>query len=153
MASQPNHRRYHLPPITLLQLIVELGLLVVIPLIETQHLQNWSPDLRIPGDEFSYLVNSGAIASAVFQKTDAIPLWNPFIGSGEPLLESPFSFVLNPFMSWPILWSGPVVGSKIAVIIHIMLMALGGWTLGRVLRLGSPGRARLGRLLAGCGCT
>jgi hypothetical protein len=84
-----------------LQHAVEIGIVLIILLLLTTSLQDWSPDMRIAGPEFSYLINSGAIAARVYELSGAIPLWNPFMARGEPLLESPFSFVLNPIMTLP----------------------------------------------------
>ena len=130
---------------------LEMGLLLLAVISFTPELRNFSSEMHIGGAEFSYLINSGVIASEVFQRTGTIPLWNPFMGWGEPLLENPFSFVLNPFMTLPIFAFGAVQGTKVAVFLHILLMAIGGWLLGYVLNLKAPGRLLLGLLLAGSG--
>lgn len=130
---------------------VELLIIALITLAAMAHLIDFSPDWRMPGNELSYLLNSGGVASAVFARTGAIPLWNPFIGLGEPLIESPFSFVLNPFMFLPILLGGVINGTKVAVILHALMMGLGGWTLAYSLRMRSAGRLLLGLTLAGSG--
>jgi hypothetical protein len=134
-----------------LQIALELSVILIALFIFTTPLQNLSADTRIQGVEFSYLINSGAIAHEIFQDTGAIPLWNPFIGRGEPLIENPFSYVLNPLMSIPVIGLGPAQGAKIAVLMHIGLMALGGWTLADSLRMGAAGRLLLALLLAGNG--
>jgi hypothetical protein len=110
-----------------------------------------SPLITIAGHEYAYVVNSGEILSLIFQKTGAIPLWNPFVGHGEPMLESLFSFVFNPFMFLPFLAFGGVTGGKVVVLIHLGIMAAGGWSLARVLRLGRAARILLALLLAASG--
>ena len=130
---------------------LEIAFIFIILLIMTGNLQDWSADKRIQGGEFTYLINSGVYAADVYHKTGSIPLWNPFMGRGEPLFENPFSFVLNPLMTLPIFWFGAVQGTKVAVLLHIGLMALGGWILGWVLGLKSPSRLLLGLLLGGSG--
>lgn len=140
-----------LPPLSRWLIALEIGLIVAICLISTRQFQNWDPWVKLTGDEFSYLINSGAIASAIYQKTGSIPLWNPFVKLGEPLLESPFSFVLNPLMSMPLIFGDTLNGSKVVVLLHIVLSGIGGWMLGRVLRLGSAGRYLLGVMMAGNG--
>ena len=142
---------YKLPSLSLLMLIVEWTLILGMCWFSLARFEDWNPRTKIGGDEFSYLINSGAIASSLYQKTGAIPLWNPFVKTGEPLLENPFSYVLNPFMTWPLIAWGTYNGSKIAFLIHIMGLGLGGWVLGRVLRLRSAGRVFLGLALASNG--
>ena len=73
------------------------------------------------------------------------------MGHGEPMFESLMSYLLNPLMSIPILSSGAVEGGKIAILLHIGIIALGGWALGRALKLKSPGTILLGLLIAGNG--
>ncbi|MFN8420999.1 MAG: hypothetical protein U0528_17420 [Anaerolineae bacterium] len=142
---------YKLPTLSLLMLIIEIAVIVSVSLYSTREYQDWSPRLKIGGDEFSYLINSGAIASKIFQQTGAIPLWNPFVRMGEPLLENPFSYMLNPLMTFPVLYGGMFQGPKFALLLQVVLLGLGGWTLGRVLRLHSAGRVLLGLMLAGNG--
>ena len=110
-----------------------------------------SVDIVSRGTEFSYLTNSGIIAGDILKQYGTIPLWNPLIGRGEPLIENPFSFVLNPLMSVPIWLFGTVVGVKIAVLLHIVLMGWGGWFLADQVGLGTPGRLLLALLLGGSG--
>lgn len=135
----------------IVQFTLEVFLILYFCWFFTQHLQDFSPNRRLSGGEFSYLISSGEIAHIVYEKTGAIPLWNPFIGLGEPLLENPFSYVLNPLMTWPVLWWGAYNGAKIAVLLHILLMGIGGWLLGYTLRLNAPSRLLLGLILAGSG--
>ena len=130
---------------------LEIGLIAIVMLIVTRPLQDWSPDVRVKGPEFTYVINSGVIAANVYHQTGAIPLWNPFLRDGEPLLESPFSFVLNPLMTLPIFWFGAMNGTKAAVLLHVVLMGVGGWALGYVLKLKSPGRLLLGLMMGGSG--
>ena len=130
---------------------LEIGLLLALLLLATPDLRNLSPAMRLDGAEFSYLINSGAVAGDVYQASGSIPLWNPYMGRGEPLFESPFSFALNPLMTLPFLWFGNVQGPKIALLLHIALMGLGGWTLGYMLGIRGPGRVLMGVLLASSG--
>lgn len=130
---------------------LELLFIIVILLLLTFRFYNPFSDLRISGFEFSYLINSGVVAADMFYETGVIPLWNPFIGQGEPLVENPFSFVLNPFMTLPIFWLGAIQGTKLAILIHIMLMATGGWALANTLGLKVPSRILLGLLLGASG--
>src|SRR5664279_4554740 len=62
-----------------LRYAVEIILILVVLALSTQSLQNWLPNQRVRGSEFSYLINSGVVAANVYHKTGAIPLWDPFI--------------------------------------------------------------------------
>ena len=130
---------------------LEIAIILIVLALATRNFQNWQTDRRVSGSEFSYLINSGVIAANVYHKSGAIPLWNPFMGRGEPLFENPFSFVLNPLMTLPIFWFGAITGTKVAVLLHVGLMGLGGWVLGLVLRLKMPSRMVLALLLGGSG--
>lgn len=140
-----------LPSINLLMLCSEIGFILLCSLFFTMHLQDWSPKLRFGGADFSLLTDSAAFASNIFHKTGAIPLWDPFVGNGEPMLESTQSFILNPLMSLPILIFGAVQGGKVGVLLHLAIMGLGGWALGRAFGFRSGGRLLTGALLAGSG--
>ena len=130
---------------------IEIAIILACIYYFTPLIHDFTPIKRIRGLEVSYLVNSAAIADRVYDLTGSIPLWNPFIGTGEPLLENPFSFVLNPFMTLPIFWQGAVQGAKYAVMVHIALMGVGGWMLGYTLRLKLPGRLLLALFMSGNG--
>ncbi|MCC6802811.1 MAG: hypothetical protein IT319_08000, partial [Anaerolineae bacterium] len=67
---------------------VEIGLILIVLALATRHLQNFAYDQRLSGNEFSYLINSGVIAADGYHATGTIPLWNPFMGRGEPLIEN-----------------------------------------------------------------
>jgi hypothetical protein len=146
-----ERERYRLPPITLLSLIIEIGLVSLSLALFARSYQDFDPALRPRGGDWVYLTASGSYAGHILARTGAIPLWNPFVGGGEPLIEGIFSFVLNPFMFLPIAWGGLANGGKLAILIHLVLMASGGWLLGRVMRLRPPGRVALALLLAGHG--
>jgi len=129
----------------------EIALICVTLYSFTPQVRDMSPDLRIRGPEYSYLVGSGAVAAQVYRYGGALPLWNPFMGRGEPMLESPFSYVLNPFMTIPIYLDGAIQGGKNALILHVLIMGLGGWLLAKSLDCRAPGRILLGMLLGGSG--
>jgi hypothetical protein len=135
-----------------IQFLIELSLIVVISLNAARGTLVMDPDLQIRGGELSYLIYPGAYAGEIFRRSGSIPLWNTLLGSGEPLIEHAFSFVLNPFMLAPFLVEPSMVqASKYALIIHIVLMGLGGWLLAYVLRLRAPARVLLGMLCASLG--
>ncbi len=131
----------------LLEIAVILGFLLI---FTQQTRTEFLADTIPPGAEYPYLINSGALASATFQQNGAIPLWNPLMGRGEPLFESLFSYLLNPLMTYPILFGGVIEGGKVAILLHLVVMALGGWALGRSLKL-HAGAVLLGLLLGASG--
>ncbi len=131
--------------------LLEIAVILVFLLVFTQQTQTeFAADTIPPGAEYPYLINSGALAHETFQQNGAIPLWNPLMGNGEPTFESLFSYLLNPLMTYPILWWGVVEGGKIAIMLHLVIMALGGWALGRALKL-HAGAVLLGLLLGASG--
>lgn len=135
-----------------LTVLAELLVIIWMALAVQPEYRDFSPDVRIRGSEYSYLINSGVFAGDMLARFGRIPFWNPLMGvAGEPLLENPFSFALNPFMSVPIFLFGAVNGAKVGVLLHMIGMGLGGWLLGYMLRLSWPGRMLLGLLLVGSG--
>jgi hypothetical protein len=130
---------------------VEIALICLVAYSFTPQVRDPAPELRLRGPEYSYLVSTGAFAAQVYAHSGAIPLWNPFMGRGEPMLESAFSYVLNPFMTIPIYLNGAVQGGKDALILHIFIIGLGGWLLAKALDCRAPGRLLLGLLLSGSG--
>ncbi|OFW07120.1 MAG: hypothetical protein A3I61_08415 [Acidobacteria bacterium RIFCSPLOWO2_02_FULL_68_18] len=59
-----------------------------------------------------------------------IPLWNPFLCGGMPMLGNPQSRWLTPFFVLH-LWGGPELGLELEIIAHIALAWLGAFLLGR----------------------
>lgn len=147
----PSPTRHPLPPLTLFSVLVEVGLIVVALMLFARTYQDFTPTLRPQGTHWIFLTASGGYTQKISERTGAIPLWNPFVGTGEPMIEGLLSFVLNPLMLIPILWGGVVTGGKVAILLHIALMAGGGWLLGRLTRMRAPGRVMLALLLAGHG--
>lgn len=146
-----HNSAYRLPLVTRLGMVLEIGLIVASAIIFTRHLQDWSPAMQWGDLDLPLVTHGAAYASVLFQKTGLLSLWNPFIGRGEPMLESLQSFILNPLMASPMLLLGPTQGTKFAILLHIGLMGLGGWALARILGLQMPGRLLLGVLLVGTG--
>ncbi len=131
--------------------LLEIAVILSFLLIFTRQTQaEFAADTIPPGVEYPYLINSGALAGETFRQNGAIPLWNPLVGRGEPLFESLFSYLLNPLMTYPILFGGAVNGGKVAIMLHLVIMALGGWALGRALKL-HAGAVLLGLLLGASG--
>lgn len=130
---------------------IEIFTLIAATLLVCGHILDFDPMLRPPGVEFPALISVGALAAHFWQLYSTLPLWNPLIGLGEPMFESFFSFLLNPFMIVPILALGAINGAKVAIVLHVALAGMGGWALARSLRLGWVSRLLLGLLLLGAG--
>lgn len=129
----------------------ELVLVVLLSLLSARTVLQFGPDIRVRGLEYSYLIGSGAIADVVYDATGGIPLWNSWMGRGEPLLENSFSYVNNPFMFLPVLAWGMFDGPKVAIAVHAVIAGVGGWMLAYVVGLRSGGRLLSALLFAGSG--
>ncbi len=131
--------------------LLEIVLIVIIALFVTRNHLNLDPNLRLHGRETEWLTGYGQVAHEGLKDTGVIPLWNPYYGQGEPLVDNAFSYLLNPFSSIPQLMWGATQGTKISVVIQCMLVAIGGWFLAKVLGLSTVGRLTLALLMLGKG--
>lgn len=137
--------------IPLLLLITELGIIFGAGCIASAPFATLNEDLKLHGYEGEWLVSSAHFAANSLHEYGYIPLWQPYLEMGEPLVDNPFSFVLNPISVGPSLLLGAANGIKISVVLYTIFAGLGGWVLGRVLGLGLVGRMLLGLLLIGKG--
>ncbi len=133
------------------QLAAELALIVLVTAAVTQPYLNLSPATQLPGVEAEWLTSSAHFAANSLREYGYLPLWQPYLEFGEPLIDNPFSFVLNPISAGPSLLLGGVVGIKLSVVLSAWVAGLGGWALGRVLGFGALGRLLLAALLIGKG--
>jgi hypothetical protein len=78
-----------------------------------------------------------------------VPLWNPYLCGGTPLLANPPTRILMPFFLLHLL-AGPVAGIHLEIILHLALIAAGGWVLGRTLGLSRLAAATIGLVFLGC---
>lgn len=132
-------------------LVIEFTLCIAVALVVTAPYGVDDPNRRLPGTEAEWLTSSVQLAANSLRKYGYIPLWQPWIGYGEPLIDGPFSFLLNPLSSAPGLILGGVRGVRLSVVLHTILAGAGGWFLARVLGLSSPGRILLALLMIGKG--
>lgn len=149
--AQGIDQRYRMIPISLLAVLVELGIVILVALSVTTAYLNPTPDRRLTGGEAEWLTNSAYLTSMNLQTEGYIPQWQPWLNFGEPVIENPFSFVLNPFSTLPSWWLGGVIGIKVSVVLAAIIAGIGGWFLGRILNLGTVGRVLLGVLCVGKG--
>ena len=143
--------RKRLPSIRLVTIVLELAIIVVASVIATSQFLTPDPMKKLPGYEGEYLTNSATFAATNIRKYGYLPLWQSTLATGEPVIDNPFSFVLNPISILPALVYGSNVGMRYSVVLTAMLAGVGGWVLGSVLGFGSLGRVLLGLLLAGKG--
>lgn len=147
--SVPTSPITHIRPIVA---FAEITLIIAAALIATgrgYHLDRYID--RLAGTEAEFLTSSVYFASASLREYGYIPKWQPWLESGEPLIHSPFAFVVNPFSAGPGLLLGGVQGILVSVVIYAILAGVGGWFLGWVLGCGSLARVLLALLMLGKG--
>ena len=76
------------------------------------------------------------------------PMWNPWACGGSPLLANPQARFLSPFFLLHLAF-GPVVGLHLEIVLHLAIMAGGGWFLARELGMGRVGRAAVALIFLG----
>ncbi len=140
-----------LPSIPRPLLLIELTLITITAIWATQRYLLAPPNLQFSGGEAEWITNSVYLAHFGLRDYGRIPLWQPWIEFGEPLLDNPVGFVLNPFGSVPSLILGGARGLKLSVTMTTLVAGLGGWWLARILGLSWPARLLLGALLIGKG--
>jgi hypothetical protein len=106
---------------------------------------------KLRGVEAEYLTSSAYFAALSLREYGYIPKWQTWLEWGEPLMTSPFSFVVNPISAGPSLLFGGLQGIRMSVVLYGIVAAVGGWFLARVLGCGTLARVLLGLLLLGKG--
>ncbi|MFZ4816133.1 MAG: hypothetical protein ACOYL5_16475, partial [Phototrophicaceae bacterium] len=130
------------------QVTVELLCLLGLALLATPDYWRIDQPTQLAGREAQWLTSSAYLATESLHTLGYIPLWQPYHDRGEPLIESPFAFVLNPLSTAPSLLLGDAAqGIKLSVALYALLAAWGGWLLARMLNLGWVGRLLLGVLM------
>ncbi len=126
--------------------IVIVGAVVMTPYWQAQ------PDERLAGIEAEWLTSPAYLAVQGWQDNRYLPLWNPYNEKGEPLIDNPFSFMLNPFSMLPPLLTGDAErGILYSVVTYALLAGAGGWFLGYMLGMRSVGRLLLAAMMLGKG--
>jgi hypothetical protein len=143
--------KYRLRPITLLAVLAELTALVVIAMIATRQMLVLDETRRLIGLEAEFLTAVGYEHLTAMQSRGFPTFWMSWTGLGEPTFNNVVSFLFNPFSMGPLFLFGFVNGVKIGLVVAAVMVATGGWVLGRVLNLGSFGRILLGLLCLGKG--
>jgi hypothetical protein len=116
--------------------------LELFPLVDT-----WTnPDIRPTGIEQERLAGVLLPVEIGLHRYGRIPMWNPYIGNGEPTINNPFSYLFNPFHSLPVLLLGGVLGGKLATVIALLLAGWNAWALAWAAGAGGVGRVLTGAL-------
>ncbi len=140
-----------LPKVAFYRVILELLLVIYAALFASQAYANSNSTLALTGNEAQWLTNSAFVESVSLRTTGRFTLWQPWLGRGEPAIDNPFSFALNPISIVPSLLYGSVNGIKYSIVLYAIFAGIGGWVLGRVLGLGWLGRLLLALLCVGRG--
>ncbi len=77
------------------------------------------------------------VESVSILKFHQMPLWNPYMCGGGPMLAYPLSNILYPGFLLILLFK-PIVGFKIGILVHLIIGLVGSWFLARKLRIGFP---------------
>lgn len=102
-----------------------------------QSLRRWTDDsLRPTGLEFERLAGVILPFRIGLQANGHLPAWNPYLGSGVPLFNNAFNYLFNPLHSLPLLLWGPVTGSKVAMLLGLLLAGVNMAVLARVMGMG-----------------
>lgn len=100
----------------------------------------FNPEMRQTGLEHERLAGVLIPAEIGLRLYGYIPAWNPLMGTGEPLINNAFSYLFNPFYSLPVLLLGIVQGSKLAMILALLIAGYSMWALARSIGIGAVGR-------------
>jgi len=104
------------------------------------------PHIQAAGVEHQRLSGLLIPAEIGLQRYGHIPTWNSYMGLGEPLINNPFNYLFNPFASIPVLWLGGIQGTKLALVIGLLIAGINTWALMRVLGVGAVARVTTGAL-------
>lgn len=74
------------------------------------------------------------------QRYGHIPYWNSYLSNGVPLINNAFSYLFNPFHSLPVLILGGVTGSKLAILIALLIAGYNMWAFALAVGLGTVAR-------------
>ncbi|OGG03757.1 hypothetical protein A2Z33_04690 [Candidatus Gottesmanbacteria bacterium RBG_16_52_11] len=65
----------------------------------------------------------------------SIPVWNPYTGTGMPVIGDPLSGVLNPFLMIPVILFGTAIGLRLVLAEVILLSGFAMWQLLKGMRI------------------
>ena len=103
-----------------------------------------NPANRFGGIEYERLAGVLLPTEIGLKRYGHIPTWNPYLNTGTPLLNDAFNYLFNPFASLPVLLLGGVQGTKIAILISLLLSGWNMWALMRAIGVGALARVAAG---------
>jgi len=103
----------------------------------------FDPNMRQSGLEHERLVGAILPVKIGLERYGHIPTWNPYLGTGVPIINNGFNYLFNPFHSLPVLLLGGVQGSKLSTFIALLIAGYSMWGLGRALGLGGLTRVMM----------
>jgi hypothetical protein len=72
------------------------------------------------------------VAEIALSRYGEIPLWNPYLQTGLPMVGDPVNHFWSPISTVPIWLFGGITGMKVSVFLAYLLAGLGMWYLARV---------------------
>lgn len=114
-----------------------IGLAVLAYCSKFLDLGTWRPLSGLEGPLFQVL---DWLLVTSLERYAELPLWNPYIRTGYPLMADPFLHLYNPLATGPVLLFGVMDGFKIGLLLSFFAAALGAWWLGALLGVGRAGR-------------
>ncbi len=121
-------------------LLLELGLVALVVLLYCASILDLGENTRLPGNESEVFQSQDWALVNSLRQSGRFPIWNPYLGSGQPYVADPMVHVFNPVSTIPVLLFGVRDGFKVGVFLSFLLAAFGMWWLGRVLGLSQPAR-------------
>lgn len=135
-------------------IVVEIAIILLFGLLysaaflaeEGLVLRGIDPGNRIEGVEHERLsgilipVQTGLGLSERAPGIGHLPAWNPYLGTGTPLINNAFFYLFNPLMSLPVLLLGPVQGTKVAIIAGLLVAGINMWLLAKAIGFGRLAR-------------
>jgi len=119
---------------------LEVILLFVMVSIYCAGIINLDPDLVLPGNEAYTFHLLEFVIQTSLQQDSVFPLWNPYVGTGLPLVGDPMLHLYNPLFTIPEVMFGAVNGFKVAIYLSFLAAALGMWYLARRMELSALAR-------------
>lgn len=135
-----------LPPLKTRQLLLEIVIILLFGLYASRAYINFDPNLTLDGREAQWLTSSASWAAKGVREYGYIPFWQPYTVRGEPAINHPFSFIMNPINTLPSILFNYPNGIKVSVVLSFLLAGTGAWFIGRMLGFSAPARVLLGCL-------
>lgn len=127
--------------------LLELLCIALLAVFANRYYLDFSNDIKLHGNEGEWLTVSALWSSQSLHEDGALPLWQPYLSRGEPTIDSPFAFILNPVSSLPSIIFGYPKGIQLTIVLTFILSGWGGWVIGSELGLSAFGRLLLGMML------